>query len=74
MNTIFAQRRARLLAMKALWDSYIPAEQAARCPACGAETPRRAVTQNLSVCPQCGYHDPIGAYHRLSLVLDPGTF
>ena len=74
MNTIFAQRRARLLAMKALRDSYIPAEQAARCPACGAETPRRAVTQNLSVCPQCGYHDPIGAYHRLSLVLDPGTF
>ena len=40
MNTIFAQRRARLLAMKALRDSYIPAEQAARCPACGAQAQR----------------------------------
>ena len=74
MNTIFAQRRARLLEMKALRDTYLPAEQLVRCPACGVESPRRTVTQHLSVCPACGYHFPIGAYHRLSQVLDPGTF
>ena len=74
MNTIFAQRRARLLEMKALRDNYLPADQLVRCPACDTEHPRRAVTQNLSVCPQCGYHFPIGAYHRLSQVLDSGTF
>ena len=45
MNTIFAQRRARLLAMKALRDSYIPAEQAARCPACGATRMALALLQ-----------------------------
>ena len=26
------------------------------------------------VCPLCGHHYPIGAYYRLSLVLDKGTF
>ena len=28
----------------------------------------------LSVCPLCGYHFPIGAYYRLSTVLDSGSF
>ena len=74
MNTIFAQRRARLLEMKALRDNYLPPDQVERCPGCGAEHPRRAVTQNLSVCPRCGYHFPLGAYHRLSQVLDHGSF
>ena len=74
MNTIFAQRRARLLEMKALRDSYLPPDRAVRCPECGAESSRRAVTENLSVCPRCGYHFPIGAYHRLSQVLDSGSF
>ena len=74
MNTIFAQRRARLLEMKALRDNYLPPDQTVRCPGCGAESPRRTVTANLSVCPKCGYHFPIGAYHRLSQVLDSGSF
>ena len=74
MNTIFAQRRARLLAMKALRDNYLPPDQAVRCPNCGGESPRRAVVENLSVCPKCGYHFPIGAYHRLSQILDAGSF
>ena len=74
MNTIFAQRRARLLAMKALRDNYLPPDQTVRCPGCGGESPRRAVVENLSVCPKCGYHFPIGAYHRLSQILDAGSF
>lgn len=32
------------------------------------------MAQNLSVCPKCGYHFPIGAYYRLSTILDPGSF
>ena len=32
------------------------------------------MAQGLSVCPKCGYHFPIGAYYRLSTILDPGTF
>ena len=74
MNGIFAKRRARLLAMKAIRDNYIPGDQLAACPKCGGESQRKDVAGNLSVCPLCGYHFPIGAYYRLSTILDPGSF
>lgn len=74
MNHIFARRRARLLAMKAIRDNYIPGDKRITCPKCGQESQRKAVAEGLSVCPACGYHWPIGAYYRLSTILDPGTF
>lgn len=74
MNGVFARRRARLLAMKALRDSYVPGERLVSCPKCGGESRRKDVAGNLSVCPLCGYHWPIGAYYRLSTILDPGSF
>ena len=74
MNSVFAKRRARLLAMKAMRDNYIPGEKLISCPQCGQESERRVVAQGLSVCPKCGYHWPIGAYYRLSTILDPGSF
>ena len=74
MNDIFAKRRARLLAMKAIRDNYIPGDKLVSCPHCGQESERKAVAEGLSVCPKCGYHFPIGAYYRLSTILDPGSF
>lgn len=74
MSGIFAKRRARLLAMKAIRDNYVPGDQLVACPKCGGESQRKDVAGNLSVCPLCGYHFPIGAYYRLSTVLDPGSF
>ncbi len=74
MSGIFAKRRTRLLAMKAIRDNYIPGDQLVACPKCGGESQRKDVAGNLSVCPLCGYHFPIGAYYRLSTVLDPGSF
>ena len=74
MNSIFAKRRARLLAMKAMRDNYIPGDRLITCPKCGQESERRLVAQGLSVCPKCGYHWPIGAYYRLSTILDPSSF
>ena len=74
MNSIFAKRRARLLAMKAMRDNYLPGDRLITCPKCGQESERRLVAQGLSVCPKCGYHWPIGAYYRLSTILDPGSF
>ena len=73
-DSIFARRRARLLAMKAIRDNYIPGDKTVTCPKCGQDSERRLVAQELSVCPKCGYHFPMGAYYRLSSVLDPGTF
>ena len=74
MNDIFAKRRARLLAMKAIRDNYIPGDKLVSCPHCGQESERKAVAEGLSVCPKCGYHWPLGAYYRLSTILDPGYF
>ncbi len=74
MNNIFAKRRDRLLAMKAARDSYIPREQRVTCPACGGQFVRREVSQALWVCPGCGHHWPVGAYYRLSTLLDSGSF
>lgn len=74
MENIFAKRRARLLAMKAMRENYVPGEKLVTCPHCGGESQRRDVAAALSVCPLCGCHFPMGAYYRLSSVLDPGSF
>ncbi|MDR3730198.1 MAG: acetyl-CoA carboxylase, carboxyltransferase subunit beta [Oscillospiraceae bacterium] len=60
--------------MKAMRDNYVPGDKLVQCPKCGQESERRLVAQGLSVCPKCGYHFPMGAYYRLSSVLDPGSF
>ena len=52
MNGVFAKRRARLLAMKAIRDNHIPGDKAITCPKCGQDSDRKSVAQN---------HFPIGA-------------
>ena len=74
MSGIFAGRRARLLAMKALRERYVPAGETTACPGCGQDISRRDLGRTLFVCPQCGFHFPIGAYYRLSVTLDHGSF
>ena len=39
-----------------------------------AAAPHALWARSLYVCPNCGYHMPIGGYYRLSLVLDHGSF
>ena len=74
MSNIFQKRRSRLLAMKALRDNYLPPEQVITCPKCQQASGRKDVAAQLSVCPHCGYHWPVGGYYRLSLILDSGSF
>ncbi len=71
MSDIFAKRRSRLLAMKALRDRYVPPDRAVTCPQCGQVRDQQALP--LSVCP-CGHHFPVGAYYRLGITLDHGSF
>lgn len=73
MNSIFAKRRARFLAMKAVREKNIPQEKRIECPGCRQESERRLVVQGFYVCPKCGYHFPVGAYYRLKETLDEGT-
>ena len=75
MTSVFAQRRQKLLAMKAFRDGHTHrAPSGTDCPTCGETILSSALAQNLYVCPDCGYHFPVGAYYRLSAILDAGTF
>ena len=75
MRNVFAQRRQKLLSLKALrGNSPVPAHTEETCPACGGTFRRRDLVMARYVCPLCGHHYPVGAYYRLSLVLDKGTF
>ena len=75
MSSILAQRRQKLLAMKALRSTpHVPVYSRETCPGCGQMVERRELSNHQYVCPLCGYHHPVGAYYRLSLVLDKGTF
>ena len=75
MSTIFEKRRARLLAMKAFRDhhSQISAPPVI-CPQCEGTISQKALADAMYVCPKCGHHFPVGAYYRLSTVLDSGSF
>lgn len=75
MTSIFAQRRQKLLAMKAFRDGRThTAPAGTACPGCGQTVGAGALAQAQYVCPQCGYHLPLGGYFRLSTILDPGSF
>lgn len=70
MTDIFAKRRFRLRAMKKLMSSYLPADQRIACPKCLHDMARKEMEENLSVCPHCGYHWPVGARMRMEMIMD----
>ncbi len=74
MNQFFTQRRDRLLTYQAMREGRITSTRRKACPSCGAESSALDWSRNKQVCPRCGYHSPIGAYYRLSMILDPGSF
>ena len=55
---------------KAAWEQ----PEMITCKACQRRATRANWNRSLQVCPNCGYHAPIGGYYRLSLVLDHGSF
>ena len=82
MDNFFNQRRARLMELRSQRkgpDSGGSIRREARpvfgkCPACGAVVPKAELARSLYVCPKCGHHYPIGAYLRLSMLLDSRSF
>ena len=74
MNYFFRQRRDRLLTYQAMREGKIPSTRKVPCPQCGEDSSALDWSRNRQVCPRCGFHKPIGAYYRLSIILDPGTF
>jgi acetyl-CoA carboxylase carboxyl transferase subunit beta len=45
-----------------------------KCEHCGQIIWRKALEDNLQVCPKCGHHDRIDARTRLTLLFDDGKF
>lgn len=45
-----------------------------KCKECGRETTKKELSNNLYVCPHCGYHYSISGKYRIKTVLDKGTF
>jgi len=45
-----------------------------RCGECETMLYRKAVEENLEVCPECGWHFRVGAAKRISQLTDPDTF
>ena len=45
-----------------------------KCEGCAELVYKKALAENLSVCPKCGYHFVLGARERIDLLVDPGTF
>ncbi len=83
MQPLFRSRRDRLDRLRRQREEAVEAaarrEAAAHggsqtCPGCGAECSNQELVKTEYVCPHCGYHLPIGAYLRLSLLLDPFSF
>ena len=79
MQPLFLSRRNRLNRLRkqrenALRPTVQPQVQTRTCPGCGAQRTISELAKTEYVCPDCGYHLPIGAYLRLSLLLDPSSF
>lgn len=82
MNPFFHERRERMRRLKAQREKQlgdIPRKHVFRavfdkCPVCGAVTPKSELDRTLYVCPKCEFHHPVGAYLRLSMLLDSGSF
>ena len=45
-----------------------------KCDSCGQIIWRKAVEENVQVCPKCGYHFRLGAVERLALFFDDGEY
>ena len=63
------------------WDGFslkprkeMPAGLWLKCPGCRKMLFKKAVTENLDVCPECNYHFRIGARERIQYLVDEGSF
>ena len=48
--------------------------QKSGCPVCGMMITPVELALTYEVCPECGYHYPMGAQERIELIVDAGTF
>ncbi len=52
----------------------IPGGLWTKCPECGEVLYNKKLKENLQVCSKCDYHFRLGAYDRIDMLVDKGTF
>ncbi|MCK5651207.1 MAG: acetyl-CoA carboxylase carboxyl transferase subunit beta, partial [Gemmatimonadetes bacterium] len=60
--------------LKASDKRDLPPDVFEKCARCGEILYRERLTQNLQVCPNCGFHFRIPPQRYLEILLDEGTF
>ncbi len=60
--------------LKASERRDLPGDVFDKCEGCGEIVYREKMSQNLGVCPHCGFHTRISSDRYLDLLLDPDTF
>jgi len=66
--------KPRYTIVKVAKKKNIPEGLWTKCPECGEIIYNKKLKENLKVCPKCGYHFRLGAYERIDITLDKGTF
>lgn len=67
-------RKPKYTIVKVAKKKDIPDDLWTRCEECNELIYNKKLDENLKVCPKCNFHFNIGAYERVKLILDEGTF
>jgi len=66
--------KTRYATVKPRWEVNVKSADDERCPGCGNPPPTDDDAKRLMVCPECGYHYPLGVWERVRLVTDGDSF
>ncbi|NLW43914.1 MAG: acetyl-CoA carboxylase carboxyltransferase subunit beta [Syntrophomonadaceae bacterium] len=66
--------RTRYATVRPRGDASVQALDGERCPGCGNPFPDEDDARRLMVCPDCGYHFPLGVWDRIQLITDEDRF
>ncbi len=66
--------KTRYATVKPRWEASVKTPDGERCPGCGSPPPVEDDARRLMVCPECGYHYPLGVWERVRLITDPDSF
>lgn len=67
-------RKPKYTIVKVAKKRDIPEDLWMRCEECNELVYKKKLEENLGVCPKCNYHFTLGAYERVKLLVDDGTF
>lgn len=67
-------RKPKYTIVKVARKRDIPEDLWTKCEDCGDLIYNKKLDENLRVCPKCGFHFSLGAYDRVKLLIDEGTF